>query len=348
MKILRGRDKEALLIHQANRAAAVGRLMLGELSSWHEFLMADIIDLNDLPRRKLKSGSADVKSRLNAEITNFCTNNFQNMNMEKLSHLYEKIKALRGLEMPLLQFEAEFSAINPKVLHGCPRHLTIAISLWGLQFRFPEEQISNDIMTGLDIAKNAIMNLKKYEEKPHKQLATFRTNISNLVQERNFSIRAALVGCFNLVEAYLNGLAWDHLQARDPGTLTEKQKALLDDSASVSLRRKLVEYPKELTGGRLLWQDADPEVDQFLTSSKPFRDSLMHPSPFPAPAKYGGHDKLRLFYRLDYNTALDAATLVVSMLKRLHYHIHGQDRVLPTWLKNFDDNMQSNERLVRH
>jgi hypothetical protein len=39
-----GRDKEASIIRQANRAAAVGRLMLGEMRHWAEFLDADQID----------------------------------------------------------------------------------------------------------------------------------------------------------------------------------------------------------------------------------------------------------------------------------------------------------------
>lgn len=33
-----GRQKEAALIRQVNRAAAVGRLLLGEVRDWSEFL----------------------------------------------------------------------------------------------------------------------------------------------------------------------------------------------------------------------------------------------------------------------------------------------------------------------
>jgi hypothetical protein len=41
---VKGRDKEALLIRDANVASAAGRLLLGEMSSWHDFLEPDLID----------------------------------------------------------------------------------------------------------------------------------------------------------------------------------------------------------------------------------------------------------------------------------------------------------------
>ncbi|MBT3322260.1 MAG: hypothetical protein HN392_08235 [Anaerolineae bacterium] len=69
---LSGREREANLIRRANRAAAVGRLMLGEFYSWNQFLEADSVDLVSLPRRMLKSGLRDIKARLSQEIGAFC------------------------------------------------------------------------------------------------------------------------------------------------------------------------------------------------------------------------------------------------------------------------------------
>jgi hypothetical protein len=56
-----GRDKEASIIRQANRAAAVGRLMLGEMRHWAEFLEAGRIDLISLPRRQLNRAKPTQK-----------------------------------------------------------------------------------------------------------------------------------------------------------------------------------------------------------------------------------------------------------------------------------------------
>lgn len=345
MKIITGREREARLIRQANRAAAVGRLMLGQCDSWHAFLEADSIVLEDLPRRKLKSGSADVKARLTSEIRRFCAQNFVSMNETDLSNLYESVKAFRGLELSLFEFEERFSKINPKVLHGCPRHLTVCISLWGLQFKFPEEQISKDILKGLEMAKNALSILKHHEVKTHPQLTNMRNKLTELIQEKSFSIRAVVTSCFNLVEAYLNGLAWDYVQTHGTEELSMRKKKLLEDTSLASTRDKIIKYPDIITG-KPLWQETDKEVEIFINIIKPFRDSLMHPSPFLAPAQFGGYDKLRLFYRIDYNTALDAATLLASLLKRIHMHVYGPENEIPTWLMEFQNTIQSNERIT--
>lgn len=279
MRMLKGRDKEAGLIRQANRASAVGRVMLGECKSWHEFLTADMIDLENLPRRKLKSGNIDVKSRLTLEIKKFCSRNFQGMDAIKLSRLYERVKAFRGLEMPLLEFEKEFATINPVKLHGCPKHLTVCISLWGLQFRYPEDEISRDIAKGLTMAKSAVDRLRQHESQPHSQLADNRMRISELVHERNYSVRAVISSCFNLMEAYLNGISWDYMQTCDLSTLSANEKTLLEDTNGANFRSKLTKYPK-IIAKKPLWDDFDPEVNKFLNTVKPFRDSLVHPSPF--------------------------------------------------------------------
>ena len=84
---LSGREREAEQIRRANRAAAVGRLMLGELRTWQEFLEADTVDLVQLPRRQLQALRADVKTRLSREIETFCSRNFQSMNIPRNSSL---------------------------------------------------------------------------------------------------------------------------------------------------------------------------------------------------------------------------------------------------------------------
>ncbi|WP_420643807.1 hypothetical protein [Candidatus Leptofilum sp.] len=131
MPRLSGREREAKMIRQANRAASVGRLMLGQFNTWQEFLKADVLDLENLPRRQLKSGKTDVKRRLSPEIKGFCSRNFRGMTKSKLSLLYEDIKAFRGLEIPLKEFEKNYARVNRKVLKGNPAHLTVSISLWG-------------------------------------------------------------------------------------------------------------------------------------------------------------------------------------------------------------------------
>lgn len=193
MHQLSGRDKEAAMIRQANRAAAVGRLMLGEVRHWVEFLGADQIDLTSLPRRQLKSGKADIKKRLSEELEQFCKANFRGMTKQRLSEMYDDIKAFRGMEMPLSEFERRFAPVRSEVLRGNPAHLTVSISLWGLQFRIPEEELARDIMQAAEFGANAQERLKNFESSSHVELLRNRSTIGSLLRRKLYAARSAVI-----------------------------------------------------------------------------------------------------------------------------------------------------------
>lgn len=333
-----GREREAKKIRQANHAAAVGRLMLGELKSWQEFLRADIDDLENLPRRRLKSGVSDIKRRLSPEIRRFCSRNFRGMTERKLSMLYEDIKAFRGLEMPLPEFEEKFASVRPEVLKGNPKHLTITFSLWGLQFKFPEDELSKDLLQSLELLFEASSELQIHRKRTHSQIESDRQILRVLVRKREFSARSTVINCFNLMEAYLNGLAWEFIHTADLSKISNKRRKLLEDTYRVSLRDKLLKYPN-IIADHELWQDSDSEFNAFVKVLKPFRDALVHPSPFSVPEKFGGYDKLQLFYRVDDKTAFDTAQLLMNLLKRIQKHIEPEKQP-PDWIEKLEESYQ--------
>jgi hypothetical protein len=347
MPTLPGREREARLIRQANRAATVGRLMLGELHTWRQFLEADTLDLESLPRRNLKAAVVDVRQRLSPEIKDFCSKNFRGMNESILSLLYEEVKAYRGLELPLSEFEKRFAAVRRGVLKGNPIHVTVSISLWGLQFKFPEDELAKDLTSALDLIAEAHAKLQSFETKPHTLLLARRAEIASLTQQKMFSVRSAFLCCFNLVEAYLNGLAWDYVQTHGTANLSNQKRKALEDSTSTSLRDKLGKYPAILTD-RELWKNPDEEFEEFVDILKPYRDSLVHPSPFSAPERFGGYDKLRLFYRIDSDTVIKTADLLVRIIRRVHRHIYLDAGTLPEWFSRLESKIEeTSEQLHR-
>ena len=250
-----GRETEAQIIRQANRAAAVGRLMLGAMSGWQEFLDSDSVDLESLPRRQLKSGAADAKKRMSREIKRFCSINFENMTEAKLSQLYEMIKAHRGIEFPLKQFEQEYSKVLPRVITGFPPHCTVVFSLWGLQIKFPEDILSKDIYEAINTAHEADAERLKYRQDRAKKGV-----FAKLERKRDHAARSCILSCFNLVEAYLNGIAWDFAQDTDAfASLSKRQQKLISDSGHVTLRDKLLKYPA-IVSGSPLWDESDDTV----------------------------------------------------------------------------------------
>lgn len=146
--------------------------------------------------------------------------------------------------------------------------------------------------------------------------------------------RSSVITSFNLLEAYLNGISWDFLSKAPPENLSNNKRKLLEGFQGVSTREKLKKYP-EIIAGRKLFDEEDADVGYLLDIMKPFRDALVHPSPFTMPEKFGGHNKAELFYRVNSDTALAVAHLTCRTIKRINLHIGLDAR--PVWLAELDD-----------
>jgi hypothetical protein len=326
-----GRDREVARIRQANKACAAGRLLLGEIRSWQEFLEAETLDLASLPRRNLKAGSQHVSQFLAGEIARFCRQNFAGMTEAKLAELFEAVKASRGIELPLEEFEARFGRLSPERGRGVPRHATVCISLWGLKFKFPEDFLSKDIIDGLARVRDSERQLAAFDRLGHADLSRRRAEIAAIISQREFCARSCILATFNLVEAFLNGLAWDFAHdAASMARLSKRQQELISDSHGATLREKIAKYPDIIAGLSLSLGD-DLLVVAFLNEMKPLRDALVHPSPFSSPAKFGGRDKLRAFYRADAESAEPIAAVAIEIITRVWDGV-GAGRPRPGWL----------------
>lgn len=332
---LTGKEREVALVTRANRACAVGRLMLAELKSWDEFLKPETDDFSNLSRGEVKGLLSDVKKRIRNEIKKFCSRNFEGLKEASLERLYLDIKANRGLSLPLEAFEEKYGQVKPKVLGGKPKHATVVISLWGLQFMFPEDFLSKDVMEALRLGKQAAEDLERFESVPHRLLEEDRDEIAKLVRTKEFTNRSCIIACFNLVEAYLNGLAWDFCRdQRAIEKLSNRRQQLLKDSYHAKFKDKLIKYSKIITGQNL-WDETDEQVTWFLDVVKRYRDALVHPSPFSVPNRFEDYEKLALFYEIDLELAQRAAQVSNSLLRRMHLHIQGSKASFPDWLESF-------------
>ena len=323
----KGRDKEASLIRDANVASAAGRLLLGEISSWNDFLEPDLIDYASLPRRQLKSGKNDIQKSLQGRIDGFCKSNFQSMTRDKLVLLYEELKAHRRLELPYIEFSKKYSPINNFEKRGYPEHSTVCISLWGMQYRFPEHDFSNDMVFALNQFSEADSELEKYEEQEHQELKRDKESISSLIRKIESSKRQIMQTSFSLLECYLNGLAWSFFNRANKSELSQRKTDLLKDASNVSLRDKVKKYPSSIFG-----KDLEEDVYMFVVDeAKPYRDSLMHPSPFSAPEKFGGYDKLEKLYNLDKDIVSKTTFGVIEIVEEVE-KMKGENTPVPIWL----------------
>jgi hypothetical protein len=160
------------------------------------------------------------------------------------------------------------------------------------------------------------------------------------MRKQTFAARSVVLLCFSLLEAYLNGLAWDYVQTYGTAHLSNRQRKLLEDTYRASTQDKLRRYPGILAGSEL-WDEPDEQLDHLIGILKPYRDSLVHSSPFSAPERFGGYDKLRLLYRIDYDTAIATAELLIGIILRIHRHVYSDVSALPEWLCQLELEVQS-------
>jgi hypothetical protein len=292
-----GRVDEVEEIVKYARAAEVGRLLLGELNRPIKLIISE--QYLDKPRRELKQIRESVRTDLRGEISKFCRQNFENLELKDLIRLYVPLLAHDSLwRLPLTEFIQQFGRPKEGVLKGAPLHSTIVLSPWGLQTEYPEMHLIKD----LAVAFNAVIaienELDQHKRTPWSKVKNDETRerIADLQRRGAFHRRMCLLSCFNLAEAYINGLAWGYVQTRNISSLSNvKQKILTEGQASIL--DKLVKIPQIVADQSPgpLDQEHDP-LRTFKETIKPFRDSIVHASPFAAPERFGGYEKLSKLY----------------------------------------------------
>jgi hypothetical protein len=204
-----------------------------------------------------------------------------------------------------------------------------------LQTEFPEHHLIRDLAVSLNEAIDVEEHrLTPYRTKSWQQQKEQRTRpeIADLIRRRNANLRACVLSCFNLIEAYINGLAWDYVQTHDISGLTEKKRNVLTESEGfVNIIDKLIKIPSLTTGRETgpLHQTPDP-LKSFIEIIKPHRDAIVHASPFAAPKKFGGYDKLSKLYDLNLRTVREAVEVTMTLIKSIHQFVDGASE-LPPW-----------------
>jgi len=329
-----GRQREASEIVRYKKAAAVGRLLLGELDGPMEPISAE--QFVNKPRKDLISERDASRNTLRGEIAKFCRNNFEDIQPEDLTKLYDVLLEHRSeWYLPLTEFVRDFGRFKAGVLKGAPLHSTIHISPWGLQTEYAEQDLLKDLAVSLNEAIEIEEHrLTPYRTKSWRERKEQRTRfeIADLIRRRNANQRACVLSCFNLIEAYVNGLAWDYVQTNDISRLSKDNRNVLTESdRPVNIVAKLIRVPALTTGRETgpLHQTRDP-LKSFIEIVKPYRDAIVHASPFAAPEKFGGYDKLSKLFDLNLLTVRQAVDVTVNLIKEIHQFVDGSG-ALPLW-----------------
>jgi hypothetical protein len=332
MLIKTARDREVNAIVAHDRAVEVANLLLGKLNRPMRRIFPE--EYRSLPRRNLRSGKASLRDGRGEELEGFCERNFGTTNVDGLAGLYERLyEHASQVRLPLKEFATLIGQPQEGVLRGAPRHSTIAISPWGLQTEYPEMHLVRDMAVAFNSALSIDDELKQHEGTPWAKAKRdeVRKHIGDLNTRAAFHRRMCVLSCFNLIEAYINGVAWEFTESHDISGLSKNKQDVLT-SGQASILDKVIKIPEIVTGRSPgpLSQEKDP-LKTFKEIIKPFRDSIVHASPFSAPARFGGYDKLSKVYELTLQTVRSTVDLTVDIIGQIHQFL-ARDGKSPEWL----------------
>lgn len=331
-----GRLREAKEIAKFQRASEVGRLMQGKLRNPMVWISYD--QYINIPRKELRERREGIRVYLRSEIEKFCSRNFDKVKPINLAKLYEPLYEHGSFwRLPLIEFNQLLGQPKKGVLKGAPLHSTVSLSyMWGLQTEYPEMHLVKDLAYSFNSAVEAEEKLKDYGEMSQDKVKLLQKEIANLVRSGTYHRRMCVLSCFNLLEAYINGLAWAYVQMHDiSGLSNRKQKVLTEGQTSIL--DKLVRIPQIIAGRSSgpLKIDCEP-LSIFKNTIKPFRDSIVHASPFAAPERFGGYEKLSKVYELNLETVRQTVDMTMDIIGIIHRSVGGND-TMPQWMHSRRD-----------
>ncbi|GAX60384.1 ABC-type amino acid transport/signal transduction systems, periplasmic component/domain [Candidatus Scalindua japonica] len=333
-----GRKREVAEIVKFERAAQVGLLLLGELDGEMELIFPD--SYIEKPRKVLKTRIESIRKVLRGEVAKFCRRNFKNLRPEDLAKLYEPlIEHNSSWRLPLLEFIRDFGEPKERVLKGAPLHSTIILSPWGLQMEYPEMHLFRDMAIAYNNVIKIEKQLKLFHGTSWKDVKeqNKRQKISELCRECAYNRRMCILSCFNLVEAYINGISWAYVQTHDISELSNKKQKILTEGQA-SIIDKLTKIPGIVANDTEPLNVDDDPLKSFRETIKPFRDSIVHASPFSAPERFGGYEKLSKVYELDSPTVENTVSVTFEIISKIHLAV-GEQNPLPDWITRNDEGL---------
>lgn len=265
------------------RAVVCCRLMMNDFSSWDGFLDEYKFATRVSNRKQARSVGARIGKSygmLKSETTKFIEENFESASATDLIRIADDLIRDRRIFLPLKEFEDEYLRISNSVKYQLPVHSFVSVSLWGLQFDYPEHNFINDLkisIVELDSVSKSVNGLAEGAI----NLRSDRASISTQISKQKFFSRCVVTAAYNFLEAYIAGLLFEAHSYQKLGnklideSFREKSSAL----EKKSLKEKIERLNSEVLG-------ANSEIGGRLSKvisgeGKTIRDAIHHATAFP-------------------------------------------------------------------
>ena len=307
------------------KALVVSRLMLGDISNWGIFesqrAIADRIT-NRRAARSALSRTGHKYNELSMETQKFIQENFVNCKSEDFSRLCDEIKPEIGFSVRLDEFEKTFFLLAASVKRRVPFYAHVHISIYGMQFEFPEHHFLRDIETSLPELMETQSLMAPFRG-PAFDSKRDRKLIAGLIAREKFLSRSIVSAAFSLIESFLSGLFFTAVHTRSIGQML-CDDMFLEFSAkkeSAPLKTRLDRMVRFTSMGTETG-DSEP-FNTLIVVGKHYRDAIHHTTPFQRKdIELGG--RLSALYEINNDTALCCIVLSTITLLKISFWINGE------------------------
>jgi hypothetical protein len=308
------------------KALVVARLLLGDLDNWKVFVQEREVAGQISNRRMARSVSAQIGRNyrdLSSETEKFINENFARCDYSLLAHLCDAIEPNIGLYLRLDEFESRVFPLADSVKLQFPRYAHVSISIYGLQFEFPEHHFIKDLGAAFE-------DLREVQERldslglSDQDVKRRRNDVDKLLSRQKFISRSMISASFSLVEAFLSGLFYLALNFRRLGGIQCDEDFLryAEKKESAALKDRLNRVVQFASLNKM---DARSEpFKSFVEIGKRYRDAIHHTTPFERKNLAAGERLLNL-YEIEPELALLCTCLSLATILRISMWLFGDE-----------------------
>lgn len=215
------------------------------------------------------------------------------------------------------EVEAVLGRLRCRTFMDCPPYAQVLLQgLHDPAIRHPEYHLGSD----LALLFNLLLDAESHSDEAKRRREPHCSEHSQSLA------RAVILTCFNLLEAFVSGLAtaWIIEDSSGKPELIGKFQ-----DKKLSLRRRLVEFPTLITGKVGVIDGTKPPFDPLFRECKQRRDSFVHCEPGPQPTAWG-YVKENQFHAADLASAQQTVDLTFEAISQVWRVVHGRER--PSWL----------------
>jgi hypothetical protein len=223
------------------------------------------------------------------------------------------------------EIEQAFGSLVFRRYMECPPYAQVIVQgLFGAAIRHPEYHLARDLALHMNLLLDSEIIIKRKEESK-----------LNTCSEINQTLaRSVILTCYNLLEAFINGLVAASAFEFPNITIQARNKLLIPDRKRSALRFRFEDVPAILTNNPdAILPYKSTVIDPLFSNHKWRRDSFVHCEPGAEPDRFG-KVKEDLFHDTEIPIVRETVELTVKSIRiiwKLLYKCEG-----PRWLQNPD------------